>query len=78
MEEALFVVIGLTTSKDAWIALETAFSHESKVRELQIKDELHLMKCGSRCVSKYSQAFKSHCEQLLVMGRLVEDTDKVH
>ncbi|KAF5462652.1 hypothetical protein F2P56_018640 [Juglans regia] len=77
-EEALSVVIGLTTSKDVWTALETAFSHKSKVRELQIKDELHLMKRGSRSVSKYSRVFKSHCDQLSAMGRPVEDTDKVH
>jgi hypothetical protein len=67
-EEALFVVIDLTTSKDVWIALETALSHKSKARELQIKDELHLMKHGSRSVVEYSRAFKSHCDQLSAMG----------
>ena len=78
IEEALSVVIRLTISKDVWTTLETAFNHESKVRELQIKDELNLMKHGSCSVSKYSQAFKSHCDQLLAMGRPIEDTDKVY
>jgi len=77
-EEALSVVIGLTTSKDVWTALEIALSHKSKARELQIKDELHLMKHGSRSVVEYSCAFKSHCDQLSAMGRPVEDADKVH
>jgi len=34
IEEALSVVIRLTTSKDVWTTLETTFNHESKVREL--------------------------------------------
>ena len=54
MKEALFVVIRLATSKDVWIALETAFSHKSKARELQIKDKLHLMKLSSCSVAEYS------------------------
>ncbi|KAJ0043957.1 hypothetical protein Pint_18656 [Pistacia integerrima] len=77
-EEALSVVIGLTTSREVWNALEAAFSHKSKVRELQIKDELHLMKRGSRSVSEYSRVFKAHCDQLPAMGRPVDDTNKVH
>ncbi|KAF5462068.1 hypothetical protein F2P56_018108 [Juglans regia] len=77
-EKALSITIGLTTSRDVWNSLETAFSHKSKVRELQIKDELHLMKRGSCSVSEYSRVFKAHCDQLSAMGRLVDDTDKVH
>jgi hypothetical protein len=77
-EEALSVTIGFTTSRYVWNALETAFSHKSKARELQIKDELHLMKRGSRSISEYSRVFKAHCDQLSAMGCPVEDTDKVH
>lgn len=77
-EEALSITIGLTTSRDVWNSLETTFSHKSKVCELQIKDELHLMKHGSRSVSEYSRVFKAHCDQLSAMGHPVEDTDKVH
>jgi hypothetical protein len=36
------------------------------------------MKRGSRNISEYSWIFKAHCDQLLAMGRPVEDTDKVH
>ena len=77
-EEALSITIGFTTSRDIWNAIETAFSHKSKARELQIKDELHLMKRGSRSISEYSRVFKAHCDQLSAMGCPVEDTDKVH
>ncbi|KAG6751187.1 hypothetical protein POTOM_045706 [Populus tomentosa] len=77
-EEALSITIGFTTSRDVWNSLETTFSQKSKARELQIKDELHLMKRGSRSISEYSRIFKAHCDQLSAMGRPVEDTDKVH
>jgi hypothetical protein len=77
-EEALSITIGFTTSRDVWNSLETTFSQKSKVRELQIKDELHLMKHGSRSISEYSRIFKAHCDQLSAMRRPVEDTDKVH
>jgi len=77
-EETLSITIGLTTSRDVWNSLETTFSHKSKVHELQIKDELHLMKRGSRSIFEYSQIFKAHYDQLSAMGRPVENTNKVH
>jgi hypothetical protein len=51
-EEALSITIDFTTSRDVWNSLETTFSQKSKVRELQIKDELHLIKRGSYSISK--------------------------
>jgi len=78
MEEAISIIISFTTSRDVWNSLETTFSQKSKIRELQIKDELHLMKRGSRSIFKYSRIFKAYCDQLSAMGLPVEDTDKVH
>nr|TKR59016.1 hypothetical protein D5086_0000327510 [Populus alba] len=77
-EEALSITIGFTTSRDVWNSLETTFSQKSKARELQIKDELHLMRRGSRSILEYSRIFKAHCNQLSTMGCPIEDTDKVH
>jgi hypothetical protein len=36
------------------------------------------MKRGSCSISEYSRIFKAHYDQLLAMGRPVEDTGKVH
>ena len=77
-QKKLSITIGFTTSRDVWNSLETTFSQKSKACELQIKDELHLMRRGSRSISEYSRIFKAHCDQLSAMGRPVEDTDKVH
>ena len=42
-EECMVEVFNCTTARDAWLALEVSFSHSSKTRELQLKDELQLM-----------------------------------
>ena len=43
-EEAMAEVLGLTTARDVWLALENSFSHISKTHELRIKDDLQLIK----------------------------------
>ncbi|KAJ0017559.1 hypothetical protein Pint_12202 [Pistacia integerrima] len=77
-EEAMAEVLGLTTARDVWLALENSFSHISKTRELRIKDDLQLIKRGTRSVTEYSRSFKALCDQLTAMGCSVDDTDKVH
>ena len=77
-EEAIVVVVGLSTARDVWLALETTFSHHSKARELRLKDDLQLMKRCTKPVAEYTHAFKIMCDQLHAIGRPVEDIDKVH
>jgi hypothetical protein len=77
-EEAMCEVLGLTSSREAWLALEESFSDKSKTCEIQLKDDLQMMKKGSRTVGEYGRDFKNICDQLTTMGRLVDDTDKVH
>ena len=36
-------VLGLSHAHAAWTTLEASFSHRSKTRELQLKDDLQLM-----------------------------------
>ncbi|KAL6339997.1 hypothetical protein AAG906_038832 [Vitis piasezkii] len=43
-QEAMAEVLGLTTARDVWLALENSFNHISKTRELRIKDYLQLIK----------------------------------
>ncbi|XP_011032772.1 PREDICTED: uncharacterized protein LOC105131470 [Populus euphratica] len=74
-EEAMAVTLGLTTSRDVWLALERVFSHGSKTRERRLKVELPLMKKGSQTVAEFSGDFKNLCDQLLAIGRPVDETD---
>ncbi|RVW88466.1 Retrovirus-related Pol polyprotein from transposon RE1 [Vitis vinifera] len=77
-EEAIAAVVGLSTAREVWLALENTFSHHSKARELRLKDDLQLMKRGTKPVAEYARTFKTLCDQLHAIGRPVEDTDKVH
>jgi hypothetical protein len=76
-EEAMCEVLGSTSSRDAWLALEEFFSNKSKTRELQLKDDLQMIRKGSRTVGEYAREFKNLFEQLNAMGHPVKDTDKV-
>ena len=77
-EEAMVEVVGLTTSREVWIALENTFCHRSKAREIRLKDDLQLKKRSTRTVSEYARAFKAICDQLHAIGRAIDGTDKVH
>ncbi|KAL6330148.1 hypothetical protein AAG906_040068 [Vitis piasezkii] len=77
-EEAMVEVVGLSTSCEVWLALENTFNHRSKAREIRLKDDLQLMRHGTRSVTEYAWAFKALCDQLHTIGRPVDDTDKVH
>ncbi|KAE8691466.1 hypothetical protein F3Y22_tig00110890pilonHSYRG01507 [Hibiscus syriacus] len=54
-EEAMAEAVGLSTSREVWTALENTFSHRFKARELRLKDDLQLMKCGTRSVTAFAQ-----------------------
>ncbi|KAJ9680254.1 hypothetical protein PVL29_019536 [Vitis rotundifolia] len=48
------------------------------MREIRLKDDLQLMRRGTRLVTEYARAFKALCDQLHAIGRPVDGTDKVH
>ncbi|XXG45767.1 hypothetical protein AAC387_Pa02g0758 [Persea americana] len=77
-EEAMAEAVGLSTSREVWTALENAFSHRSKAREIHLKDDLQLIKRCTRPVTAYTRAFKALCDQLHAIGRPIDRTDKVH
>jgi len=82
-EEAMAEVVGLSISHKVWTALENTFSHHCKAREIRLKDDLQLMKRGTRTVTTYAHVFKAlydqlHAIQLHAIGRPVDETDKVH
>ena len=58
-EEAILIVVGLSTTRDVCLALITM-----KVRELRLKDDLQLRKHDTKHVAEYAQTFKIICDQL--------------
>jgi hypothetical protein len=77
-EKAMAAAIGLATSRDVWVALERVFNHRSKTWEIRLKDELQLMKKGNRFIADFARAFKGLCDQLVAIGRPVDEVDKSH
>jgi hypothetical protein len=53
--EALPHVIGLSTSREVWLTLETLFSAQSQSRILQLKQQLATLKKGVLSISAYYQ-----------------------
>ncbi|KAL6327530.1 hypothetical protein AAG906_021620 [Vitis piasezkii] len=78
IEEAMVEAVGLSTSREVWTALENTFSHHSKAREMHLKDDLQLMKRGTRPVTAYTRAFKALCDQFHAIGRPIDGTDKLY
>ncbi|RVW91359.1 Retrovirus-related Pol polyprotein from transposon RE1 [Vitis vinifera] len=76
IEESMSEVLGFCHSHEAWHALEVSFSHRSKTRELQLKDELQLTHHGSQSIAKFSRTFKGLYDQLAAIGRPIDDTIK--
>ncbi|XP_051141232.1 uncharacterized protein LOC127258435 [Andrographis paniculata] len=77
-EESMAIVIGCRTSKDVWDALSRAYSHNSKARELSLKDDLLSLKRGDQSVSDYTCQFKALFDQLTAIRRPVDESDKSH
>lgn len=77
-EEAMAKVLGLSSSRAVWQALETAYSHDSMEQSQNLKDFLRQLKKGNLSVSDFAKQFKSICDQLAAIGQPVPNMDKSH
>lgn len=77
-KEAMAEVVECTISRDAWVALEAAFSHSTASRINQLREELLSLHRGSLSVKDYDSRFKGLCDQLSAVGKPVDETDKSH
>jgi hypothetical protein len=53
--EALPHVIGLSTSREVWLTLETLFSAQSQSIIMQLKQQVSTLKKGAQTISTYFQ-----------------------
>ncbi|KAJ0433385.1 putative RNA-directed DNA polymerase [Helianthus annuus] len=77
-EEALSVVVGLTSAREIWLALENAFCNSSIERIQNIRDNLRLLQKGDKSVSEFGRLFKALCDQLHAIGHPVDPMDQLH
>lgn len=75
-EESMTEVLGLTSVRDIWLALERMFCPSTESRSHQLRDELQFLKHGASSVADYSRKFNSICHQLAAIGHPIPDADK--
>uniref|UniRef100_A0A5B7CDG3 Putative retrovirus-related Pol polyprotein n=1 Tax=Davidia involucrata TaxID=16924 RepID=A0A5B7CDG3_DAVIN len=72
---ALSQVIGYTTSKEVWQALERRFSSSSRSHVLQLKSNLHHISKGIDTIAVYVQKIKQARDNLAAVSMLIDDED---
>ncbi|KAI3765987.1 hypothetical protein L2E82_16034 [Cichorium intybus] len=77
-EEAAAEVLGLSSARSIWVALESAYSNSSVERIHSLKDSLRQLSKGTLSVSEYGRSFKSICDQLSAIGHPIDNMDKLH
>ncbi|KAJ9544175.1 hypothetical protein OSB04_023882 [Centaurea solstitialis] len=77
-EEAFSEVVGLSTSRAIWLALESAYGNSSMERVQNLRDRLRHLSKGNDTVSDFGRKFKNICDQLSAISHPVADTDITH
>ncbi|KAJ9556147.1 hypothetical protein OSB04_010761 [Centaurea solstitialis] len=77
-EEAVTLIVGLSTARQIWTALEAAYGNSSIERVHTIRDQLRLIQKGSKSVAEYGRLFKNLCDQLAAIGHPVDESDQLH
>ncbi|PWA54489.1 ribonuclease H-like domain-containing protein [Artemisia annua] len=77
-EEAVTLIVGLSTARQIWTALEAAYGNSSIERVHTIRDQLRLIQKGTKSVAEYGRLFKTLCDQLAAIGHPVDDSDQLH
>jgi len=75
--EALPHVIGLSTSRDVWLTLETMFSTQSQSRIMQLKQQVATLKKGTLSISAYYQKVQGFSHLLAAIGKPIEASELV-
>ncbi|PNX64294.1 hypothetical protein L195_g053944, partial [Trifolium pratense] len=75
--EAISVMSSADTSRDAWLALQRAFSNRSRSRIMSLKERLNSISKGTSSVSAYLQTIRSIADELTLIGNPVDDMDLV-
>ncbi|XP_062176256.1 uncharacterized protein LOC133881351 [Alnus glutinosa] len=75
--EALPHVIGLSTSNEVWLTLETFFSAQSQSRIMQLKQQVSTLKKGGQTISTYFQKAQGFSHLLAAVGKPIEGSEVV-
>ncbi|KAK9049437.1 hypothetical protein SSX86_031595 [Deinandra increscens subsp. villosa] len=77
-EESAAVIVGLTTAREIWVALDAAYNNTSVERVQLLRDSLRTVVRGSKSVADYGREFKAVCDQLSAIGHPIETDEQNH
>ncbi|KAF8388901.1 hypothetical protein HHK36_025582 [Tetracentron sinense] len=75
-EAAMIMTMDRQNAFEVWTVLDESYAHKSKNQELQLREELQVIKRDSSSISDHLQKFRAICDQLLAIGSPVLDTNK--
>ncbi|CAJ2647831.1 unnamed protein product [Trifolium pratense] len=75
--EARSIMASADTSREAFLALERAFSNRSRARIMSLKERLSSINKGNSSVSANLQSIKSIADELSLIGHPLDDLDLV-
>jgi len=70
-------VIGLSTSREVWLTLETLFSAQSQSQIMQLKQQVATLKKGALSISAYYQQAQGFSHLLAAVGKPIEASELV-
>ena len=77
-EETLGLAVGLDTANDVWEALKNAYAEDSQEREFTLRQQVaYLRKEDDNTIGEHIRTFKSLCDSLATIRKLVPDKEKV-
>ena len=76
-EGVLTQIVGLSTSRQDWLALERMFSAHSQARITRIRFQLSTLKKGDSSITDYFQKAKNLSDTLAAIGKPLEDCEIV-
>jgi hypothetical protein len=75
--EALSHIIGLSTSREVWLTLETLFSAQSQSRIMQLTQQVATLKKWVLSISAYYQKAQGFSDLLAAVGKPIEASEFV-
>ena len=77
-ENVLPCVVGKTTSKEAWEALNKHCSSSNPSKIMHLHNMLHNTFKGTRSVAEYVQDIRRTCDELVAVGHPVQETVSIY
>ncbi|KAM0042241.1 putative transcription factor interactor and regulator CCHC(Zn) family [Helianthus debilis subsp. tardiflorus] len=77
-EEVFSIIVGLSSAREIWVALEAAFCNASVERVQNLRDSLRALNKGDKSVADFARSFKTICDQLTAIGHPIDAMDEVY